>query len=98
VDPYKLKITVKAQSDLDNIYFNGYRAWGASQADSYYDVLIQRFDELTEHPLLYQAVDNIRTGYRRSVCGAHSIYYRINNNTVEIMRVLGQQNIKALSR
>lgn len=62
MDSYKLKITVKAQSDLDNIYFNGYRAWGASQADSYYDGLIQRFVELTEHPLLYQAVDNIRTG------------------------------------
>ena len=35
----------------------------------------------------------IREGYRRSVCGADSIYYRINGDTVEIMNILGQQNI-----
>ena len=95
---YKLKITVKAQNDLDNIYYNGYRTWGATQADSYYDSLINRFKELTQQPLLYQKVDYIRIGYRRSVCGVHSIYYRINGNTVEIMRVLGQQDPEKVSQ
>lgn len=94
---YKLKITVKAQNDLDNIYYNGYRTWGATQADSYYDSLIHRFKELTQQPLLYQKVDHIRIGYRRSVCGVHSIYYRINGDTVEIMRVLGQQDPEKVS-
>ena len=42
---------------------------------------------------LYQAVDDIREGYRRSVCGTDSIYYRIEENTVEIMCILGQQDI-----
>ena len=31
--------------------------------------------------------------YRRSVCGVDSIYYRIVGNTVEIMRILGQQDV-----
>ena len=95
---YNLKITIKAQGDLESIYTNGYKTWGSSLADSYYDRLIQRFDELTQHPLLYQAVDHIRTGYRRSVCGVHSIYYRINGNTIEIMRVLGHQDPKTITQ
>lgn len=41
----------------------------------------------------YQAVDDIREGYRRSVCGVDSIYYHIVDNKVEIMRILGQQDI-----
>jgi toxin ParE1/3/4 len=42
---------------------------------------------------LYQTVDDIREGYRRSVCGVDSIYYRIVGDTVEIMCILGQQDV-----
>jgi toxin ParE1/3/4 len=48
---------------------------------------------LAEQPFLYQAVDDIRGGYRRSVCGVDSIYYRVKGDTVEIMAILGQQDI-----
>ena len=55
--------------------------------------LIERFDKLAEQPLLYPTVDDIREGYRRSVCGTDSIYYRIEGQTVEIMAVIGQQDV-----
>ena len=74
---YKLKINVKAQNDLDDLYMDGFYQWGEVQADAYYDKIIERFDELIGQPLLYQKVDHVRVGYRRSVCGVHSIYYRI---------------------
>ena len=39
------------------------------------------------------SVDHIRDGYRRSVCGVGSIYYRLNDKlVVKIMRVLGRQD------
>ena len=47
---------------------------------------------LAEHPLFYPAVDHIRPGYRRSVCGVHSIFYRIDGENVEIMRILKKQD------
>jgi toxin ParE1/3/4 len=37
--------------------------------------------------------DLIRDGYRRSVCGVDSIYYRVDGDTVEIMCILGQQDV-----
>lgn len=51
-----------------------------------------RFEKIAEQPYLYQAVDHIRAGYRHSVCGIDTIYYRIEGDTVEIMNILGQQN------
>jgi toxin ParE1/3/4 len=43
---------------------------------------------------LYPAVDDIREGYRRSVCGVDSIYYRIEGETVEIMAIIGRQDVE----
>lgn len=61
---------------------------------AYYEVLIQRFDDIAQSPFYYQSVDHIREGYRRSVCGADSIYFRVKGNVTEIMRVLGRQDLQ----
>lgn len=63
------------------------------QADLYYDELLDHFDVLCENPKLFRAVDELREGYRRSVCNKHSIYYRINDDAVEIMAVLKRQDV-----
>lgn len=81
-----------AKSDLRRIYRHGVREFGQVQADRYYDALLERFEQLADQPYLYQAVDDIRAGYRRSVCGKESIYYRIDGDMVEIMAILGQQH------
>jgi toxin ParE1/3/4 len=86
------KLNQDAEDDLKRLYRHGIREFGIVQADKYFDALFERFDQLAAEPLLYRAVDEIRPGYRRSVCGAHSIYYRLNQDIVEIMRILGRQN------
>lgn len=42
---------------------------------------------------LLVSVDYIKKGYRRCVCGVDSIYYRINQNIVEIMAIVGRQDL-----
>jgi len=86
------KLNQDAEDDLKRLYRHGVRKFGIVQADTYFDALFERFDQLAAEPLLYRAVDEIRPGYRRSVCGAHSIYYRLDQDTVEIMRILGREN------
>ena len=78
---------------MRRIYRHGVREYGNALADQYYNALFDRFEELAEQPYLYQAVDEIREGYRRSVCGVDSIYYRVEGDTVEIMAILGQQDL-----
>ena len=88
------RLNEAAVEDLERLYEFGVVSFGLDQADQYYDGLIKRFYELADNPKLWQAVDYIRPGYRRSVYASHSIYYRIDGDTVEIMRILGKQDPK----
>jgi len=90
----RYKLSNDAEADLIRIHQRGVRQFGEAQADLYFRKFFRRFEELAYNPLLYPAVDNIRAGYRRSVCGVDSIYYRINGQDVEIMRILGRQDVE----
>lgn len=89
---YKLVLTSEAESDLEAIYRDGYQKWGEAQADQYYDAILDHFNILCENPYLFRAVDEIRVGYRRSICGKHSIFYRVSEDAVEIMGLVRSEN------
>ena len=88
------RLTEHAKEDLRRIYRRGLREYGEAQADEYYNALFDRFEQIAEQPFLYPAVDDIREGYRRSVCGVDSIYYRIAGDTVEIVAIIGRQDVE----
>jgi len=87
------RLTEDAKSDLKRIYARGLREYGEEQADIYFNAFFDRFEQLAAQPSSYPAVDDIRAGYRRSVCGIDSIYYRVQGETVEIMAIIGQQDL-----
>lgn len=83
-----------AKTDIIRIYQYGVNQFGDVQANTYLGGLFDCFEAIAEHPLQYPQVDSIREGYRRSVFGTDSIYYRlIDEETVEIMAVIGRQDI-----
>jgi len=90
------KLSNDAENDLIRIHQYGVIKHGEAQADKYYFEFFVRFEKIAEQPYLYQAVNHIREGYRHSVCGTDTIYYRIDGDTVEIMNVLGKQDIDEL--
>lgn len=92
---FKLKISADADRDLAALYEYGFTQWGEEQADRYFDALLTHLEQLCKNPLLYAAVDYIRPGYRRSVCGSHSIYYRVVADYVEVMAIIGKRDITA---
>jgi len=87
------KLTPEAEEDLWLIYDWGVQTHGEAQADIYYHAIFDRFDKIAEQPDLYQAVDYIHDGYRRSVFGKHSIYYKIEGEGIAIMRILSRQDL-----
>lgn len=89
---FKLRLTGLADRHLEDLYLDGIQTWGEAQADRYYADLLSHLDLLLDNPFLYVAVDYIKPGYRRSVCGAHSIYYRVEGNYVEIVGIIKHQN------
>jgi len=88
----KYRITAEAKADLQRIYSHGLKNWGEEQADKYFNAFFEHFELIAKQPELYQSVEHIRTGYRRCVCGVDSIYYRVVNNTVEIISIIGSQD------
>lgn len=82
----------KARSDLYRLYELGVRTFCLQQVDSYFDGIINRFQELAHNPQIYPKVDHIRKDYRRSVFGVHSIYYLVLNDEILIIPVLWRED------
>jgi len=87
------KLSSAADKDFEQLFEYGIDNFGLSKAKSYVDGLIIKFQTIAENPLHYQTVDYIRSGYRRSVYGKHTIYYMISNDCVDIMRILRSENL-----
>jgi len=83
------KVSADAKEDIKRIYVYGLVEFGVEQADIFFFGLYDMFDEIAKNPYLYQSIDEIRPGYRRCPYHTDSIYYRINNSTIEIMTMLG---------
>lgn len=87
------KLSNIAKDDLIRIHQYDVNRFGISQADKYFDTFFKYFDLITERPFSFESVDFIRPGYRRCVCGSDSIYYRIHDGVVEIMTIIGRQDL-----
>lgn len=81
-----------AAEDLLEIATYGLERFGPEQSLKYRDSLQIQFEKIAQNPDRYPSVDHIRKGYRRAVCGVHSIYCRVDCGELEIVRVLGRQD------
>lgn len=88
------KISNTAKEDLIRIHRYGVQKFGMIQADKYFDSLFEHFEIIGQRPFSFESVDYIRKGYRRCVCGSDSIYFRLNTDVIEIMTIIGQQDLK----
>ena len=88
------KLSNLAKDDLIRIHRYGIKQFGTIQADKYFDLLFENFDIIAQNPFSFESIDYIKVGYRRCSCGSDSIYYKIDNNAVEIMAIIGKQDLK----
>jgi len=92
----KYRLSNEAKEDLIRIHHYGVKKFGIAQADKYFDMFFEYFDIIAQQPFSFESVDYIKKNYRRCVCGADSIYYKIENGTVEIMAIIGRQDLKSV--
>jgi len=90
------KLSNAAKEDLIRIHHYGVEKFGFTQADKYFDSFFDYFEIIAQSPFSFEAVDYIKKGYRRCPCGSDSIYYRINENMVEIMAIVGMQDLNSI--
>jgi len=92
----KYKLSNTAKEDLIRIHQYGAMQFGLKQADKYFDSFFTYFENIAQRPYSYEAVDSIRPGYRRCVCGSDCIYYLIKDEVVEIIAIIGSQDIEKI--
>jgi len=90
------KLSNLAKEDLIRIHHYGVKKFGLSQADIYFNTFFEYFEIIAQQPFSFEAVDHIKKGYRRCVCESDSIYYKVSNDNVEIMAILGRQDIDTI--
>ena len=90
----KYRLSNTAKNDLIRIHRYGVEKFGVQQADIYFETFFEYFDIIAKRPYSFEAIEYIKKGYRRCVCGSDSIYYKINNEMVDIMAIVGKQDLK----
>lgn len=88
------KLSNAAKEDLIRIHHYGVKKFGVSQADKYFDSFFEYFDIIAQRPFSFESVEYIKAGYRRCVCSSDSIYFKVNDDVVEIMAIIGRQDLK----
>ena len=88
------RLSNAAKEDLIRIHHFGVKKFGITQADKYFDTFFDYFEIIAERPFAFESVDYIKEGYRRCPCGSDTIYFRINDNMIEIMAIVGMQDLK----
>ena len=90
----KYRLSNEAKNDLIRIHHYGVEKFGMIQADKYFESFFEYFDIIAERPYSFESVEYVRKDYRRCVCGVDSIYFRVNKDSIEIMAIVGRQDLK----
>ena len=80
-----------AKSDLRQISRQSRERWGAAQAFSYVSGITASLSRLTQMPELGVGRSDLGSGDRRLGVGAHAIFYRVELDRIEVIRILHQR-------
>lgn len=88
----KYKLTNKAVDDLTQIWNYTNKKWSESQADKYYQMLVDNFSEIAKNPDLGKTYSGVIKDLLGLRTGRHIIFYRkTEKGGIEIARILHEQ-------
>lgn len=88
----KYRLTNKAVDDLTQIWNYTFDKWSESQADKYYNMLLDNCEEVANSPDLGKNYSGVTKNLLGFNAGAHIIFYRrIEETEIEITRILHEQ-------
>ncbi len=84
-------ISKKAVSDLEEIWLYTFEKWSKEQADRYYNLIFNEINYICKNVSAGKPMEHVRKGYRATKVKSHLIFYKIVNDTIEIIRILHEQ-------
>ena len=83
---FNLIVSPLAQQDIDDIFQYTLETWGERQLEKYGDILKAAMSGLTENPRI--GTEKRGTPFRSFHVGSHTIFYKIGEKAIHIIRVL----------
>ena len=84
-------ISKKAVADLEEIWLYTVEKWSVAQADRYYNLIFDEINFICKNSNSGKSMEHVRKGYRASKVKSHLIFYRVSNNTIEVIRILHER-------
>jgi len=83
----KCRVRQSVYEELEEIWQYSLSNWGIDQADQYIRDLTSRFEWLAKNPQAGKQRDDIKPGYYCFPQGSHLVFYRIIDDTLDILGV-----------
>ena len=95
----KLKIVIREEAiqDLEEIWFYTFKTWSLEQANRSHLLITNEIEFLATKTESGKMLDHVRIGYRSSKVKFHYIFYRLNSDELEVVRIL-QENMDIPNR
>jgi toxin ParE1/3/4 len=88
----KYRLSSKARIDLINIWEFTLNNWSIDQADRYYNLIIDKINDICKKPDLGKNYNHVRKDYWGINIKSHIIFYKIDDQgIIEIIRILHQR-------
>ncbi len=85
------RLSEKAKEDYFSIYAYSFEQFGEAQAEEYTNGLLDIFNLITEQTKIGKNINYLREGYFCYTYKSHAIYYKLDDEGILIIRVLGQR-------
>ena len=85
------RLSRAASGDVDYLYEDGIIRYGMQQADQYFDGLIAQFEFLAGNPRVGKNSQELAANLQRFRYRRHMIFFTITDNSILIIRVLGEE-------
>ncbi len=85
-------ISQEAIEDINNIWMYTAENWSTSQADRYYNLILDEIEYIADNFESARDMGKVRKNYRYSKIKSHLIFFKKNNDkTIEVVRVLHER-------
>ena len=89
--PLPFVISKKAVADLEEIWLYTVEKRSVEQADRYYNLIVDEINYICKNINAGKSMEHVRKGYRASKVKSHLIFYKVLNDTVEVIRILHER-------
>lgn len=81
----------KAKQDLNDIWDYSLENWGLVKAESYLRDISAKLNLVSDNLEVSQYIDFVREGYRKVVVNSHVVFFKVNDDRIEVIRILNHK-------